>query len=341
MDSGSGSSRFDGSLIDPAPSLALVGDSPSGVTPEPEPDPLPFGYAALGPFQTDRQMGEAALVLRSMSIEHRTIYLPRFLTRQGGLHILVRRADAPRAMRVLKQYEDENKNWPPPRRRERERYAGFPFVIAAFVALVLFAWVTGPSRSGSRFFVEGSSVASLVLTSEPFRAVTALTLHGDGAHVMGNLMSGALFGRAVERRLGPGVGGLGLVVAGAFGNYANAAYYGLYRHAEHASIGASTAVLGAVGVLASTELLMKREGPPRRWYDIAAPIAGGLALLGTIGSSPDSDLGAHGFGLAAGVLFGVVAALIIRKRKLGWITQAVSGTLALAVIGGSWALALR
>ena len=180
----------------------------------------------------------------------------------------------------------------------------------------------------------------MALTREPFRAVTALTLHGDAAHVMGNLLSGALFGRAVERRLGPGVGGFGILAAGTAGNLANAAYYGWIRHEEHASIGASTAVLGAIGMLAATQVMLKTDGPPRRWYDIAAPLAGGLALLGTIGSGAESDLGAHGFGFLAGLGIGALTALIIRKRTVGWFGQLAAGAAAIGVVMGSWALAL-
>lgn len=330
-------------------------DAPPSVVPAAPPAPrvpvpppagpegeLPPGIRALGPFSSEHRAREAALVLSSMSIAHSLHHassLDGFYSSRG-FFLLVREADYARAAKSLRSYEEENRDWPPRRTRERARYGGFPLIVAAFVALVVFAWFTGPSKDNGRFFIEGASVSSLVLTSEPFRAVTALTLHGDGAHVMGNLLSGALFGRAVERRLGPGVGGFAVLASGAAGNFANAAYYGLVRHAEHASIGASTAVLGAVGILASTQLLMPTEGAKRRWYDLAAPVVGGLALLGTIGSSPDSDLGAHGFGFAAGLLIGGVIALLVHKRTVGWKTQLASGLAALGVVGGSWALAL-
>ncbi len=297
---------------------------------------------ALGPFPSERAAREAALVLSSMSINHSLHHassLPSEFYSSGGYYLLVRERDHRRATKSLSSYEEENRDWPPRRARERPRYGGVPFIALAFVAFVVFAWVTGPSKDQSRFFTEGASVSSLVLGSEPFRAVTALTLHGDTAHVMGNLLSGALFGRAVERRLGPGVGGLGILAAGTAGNLANAAYYGWIRQEQHASIGASTAVLGAVGMLAATQVMLETDGKPRRWQDIAAPLAGGLALLGTIGSGAQSDLGAHGFGFFAGLAVGALTALLVRKRTIGWLGQLTTGAAAIGVVIGSWAWA--
>jgi membrane associated rhomboid family serine protease len=322
-------------------------------------EPPAVGLRALGPFPSEHRAREAALVLSSMSIEHALhhasslalsetldaapssaggVFVDPF--RHRGFYLVVRAADFRRASESLQSYEEENRDWPPRRTRERLRYGGLPLLALAFVAMVVFAWFTGPAKDDGRFFIEGTSVSSLVLGREPFRAVTALTLHGDGAHVMGNLLSGALFSRGVERRLGPGVGGLGVLASGAIGNLANAAYYGLVRHTEHASIGASTAVLGAVGILAATELLLRTDGPKRRWYDLAAPIAGGFALLGTIGASPSSDVGAHGFGFLAGLGVGAIAALVVRRRTVGPVGQLATGLTALGIVGGSWALAL-
>ena len=70
---------------------------------------------------------------------------------------------------------------------------------------------------------------------------------------------------------------------------------------------------------------------------------GGLALLGSLGSSPDSDLGAHGFGFAAGVLVGAAAGLLVQKYKERKPNQALQVSLGLAsvgLVGGSWALAV-
>ncbi len=300
----------------------------------------PAGYTALGPYPSDRALREAALVLTAVSVPHALSY------GAGGGLLLVRDADYDRARTNLDRYEEENRDFPPRRVVERPRYGGIPWVAFAFLALVAFSFVTGPvAKPTGPFFREGSSVAALVLTTEPFRAVTALTLHADTSHVLGNLLSGALFGRAVERRLGPGSAALAITASGALGNAANAAFYASLGE-PHASIGASTAVFGAVGLLATTQLILGGRHiltpeSSRHWTEYASPLVGGLALLGTLGSSPSSDIWAHAWGLGAGILVGLPFALFARRsRATGRWGQLAMGALALAVIGGSWALAL-
>lgn len=311
----------------------------------------PAGYTAIGPFGSDRALKEAALVLASVAIPHAVAPSGAGAWGAGGV-LLVRDADYDRARSNLDRYEEENRDFPPPRVVERPRYGGFPWLPVAFLLLVAFTFVTGPAaKPTGPFFREGSSVAELVLSSEPFRAVTALTLHGDANHVLSNLLSGALFGRAVERRLGPGGAAAAIVASGALGNVANAAFYASLGEA-HGSIGASTAVFGAVGLLATTQLVLggrrfltptdaKTGASPRHWTEYAAPLVGGFALLGTLGSSPSSDILAHGFGLLAGIVIGIPFALVVRRsRSVKVLPQLALGVLALAAIGGSWALAL-
>src|SRR5262249_24543175 len=155
--------------------------------------------------------------------------------------------------------------------------------------------VTGPVAGGSRWFQHGASISNLVLSKQPWRAVTALTLHADSVHVMGNVISGAIFASAVGRRLGPGGGPLAVLGAGIAGNVANALFHHYTGDGGHGSIGASTAVFGAVGILAATQLVVdrRRTSGPRRVLDVLSPVVGGLALLGALGASPNSDLGAH------------------------------------------------
>lgn len=315
----------------------------------------PAGYTAIGPFVSERALKEAALVLASVAIPHAVapaVGLPGSASYGSGGVLLVRNADYDRARSNLDRYEEENRDFPPRRVVERPRYGGLPWMAIAFALLVAFAFMTGPvQKPTGPFFREGSSVAELVLSTEPFRAVTALTLHADTNHVLSNLLSGALFGRAVERRLGPGAGAAAIVASGTLGNVANAAFYSSLGEA-HASIGASTAVFGAVGLLATTQLILggRRILMPSasggaatvHWTEYAAPLVGGFALLGTLGSSPSSDIFAHAFGLAAGILVGIPFALVARRsRYTGRWTQLALGAVALATIGGSWALALR
>src|SRR6185369_7416315 len=249
------------------------------------------------------------------------------------------------------RYETENRDFPPRRTREQPRFAPSSVAPVLFLALAAFFLVTGPVARSSGWFLRGTAVTSLVLSSEPWRAVTALTLHADTSHIVGNAISGTVFASAVHRRLGPGGGSLAILASGIAGNVANAFYHRALGDLDHHSIGASTAIFGAIGLLAATQLFLNRrkDSGERGWLGWAAPIVGGLALLGALGASAQADLGAHMFGLAAGLVIGVIAGFLLRN-KLGttqrptarvWWQEIVLGATALGIVTGSWLLAMR
>jgi membrane associated rhomboid family serine protease len=298
-----------------------------------------YGLTAIGPVPSERKARDWALVLQSGQIWHLV-----HITRAGWV-LLVRDEDYVRAASSIDRYEAENRDWPPRVQRERLRYPSSPIPALIFSALAFFFLVTGPVAAGSHWFRRGTAVTDLLLHAEPWRAVTALTLHADSTHVLGNVISGTIFASAVQRRLGAGGGALAIVASGAAGNLANALWHhGLGQ--GHRSIGASTAVFGAIGLLAATQLLVDRahaSGARRGWLQVAAPIVGGLALLGALGASPRADLGAHLFGLIAGLVIGLVAGLVLRFRPVPrprWWLQAAMGAVAAGVVLGAWQLAI-
>lgn len=300
------------------------------------------GLTAIGPVMPERKIREWALVLQSSELWHVVQYTP------AGWVLLVRDEDYDTAATSIDRYEAENRDWPPRRPRERPRHP--PSIVAgvAFAALALFFFlVTGPASGGGRLFQRGTSVADLVVGPEPWRAITALTLHADSAHVIGNVISGTVFASAVQRRLGPGGTALAVVASGAIGNLANALWHKSLGH-HHASIGASTAVFGAIGLLAATQLMLDRahdkdSGEKRHLLQLVAPLVGGLALLGALGASPRADLGAHAFGLLSGAVIGLVAGLSLRKHpaRSRPLVQVAMGAVATGIVLGAWQLALR
>ena len=303
----------------PEPRRAL---GPSSVHPCAQARPLTLrgqslpGIAAIGPVASERKTRDWALVLQSTSIWH------VIRRSQVGWFLLVRDADYRSASTSIDRYEAENRDWPPPPTRERPRHGASPAIPLVFAALVAFFLVTGPEQRGSIWFARGVAMSSQVLSTEPWRAVTALTLHADATHVLGNAISGTIFASAVQRRLGLGGAALAVLASGILGNVANAFYHRV-SGVEHGSLGASTAVFGAIGLLAATELVLHR-GDPRRartWLEIAAPIVGGFALLGTLGSGSGdgrTDLGAHLFGFLSGVAIGLGAALPLRRTTVAF-----------------------
>jgi membrane associated rhomboid family serine protease len=343
----------------PAPQVVPL--RPLAVRPEGE-EPLFPGLVAIGPVASERKARDWALVLQSMSTWH---VIRRSL---GGWVLLVRDEDYAGASRSIDHYEAENRDWPPRPTRERARHASSATIPVVFALLAAFFLVTGPVAGGSIWFDRGIAVSERVLFGQPWRAVTALTLHADAVHVLGNAISGTVFASAVQRRLGAGGAALAVLASGVAGNLANAFYHHL-THDAHASLGASTAVFGAIGVLAATQLVLDRSSRdagrasrPRSWLQAAGPIVGGFALLGALGAGGErTDLGAHLFGFLAGVLIGLAVAFPLRRSThavdmatsrqghevaIGagaprWWVQTTLGAIAAAVVVVSWQLALR
>jgi membrane associated rhomboid family serine protease len=292
--------------------------------------------AWIGPAPHRRKAREWALVLQSMSIPCVVMHTPQ------GWMLRVEPVHERRALNAVELYENENQNWPPPRQRDVPRHPESMVLPLAFVALIaFFMGVTGPVAARSVWFAEGRSDAFLLL-QEPWRMVTALTLHADAQHVIGNAISGSIFGSAVSRRLGPGGALLAIVASGAFGNAANA----LYHLSEgHRSIGASTAVFGAIGILATVQTVLHFRKPARERpgvIGLLAPVIGGLALLGALGASPQSDLGAHAFGFLCGGVIGTISGFAVLRKKSkasDWV-QIILLALGIGVVLASWSAAM-
>jgi membrane associated rhomboid family serine protease len=104
------------------------------------------------------------------------------------------------------------------------------------------------------------------------------------------------------------------VLAGTLGNLLNALAH-LAMNGGHLSVGFSTAVFGAAGALAGLKAAsgdgdfrpgaMVGRNMGRGWLP---PVAAGLALVASLGTAGDNtDIGAHVFGLLAGLGLGGLA----------------------------------
>lgn len=201
--------------------------------------------------------------------------------------------------------------------------------IAVGLLLIGFFAATGTRASRSVWFERGGAAAERIVAGEWWRTVTALTLHADAPHVVGNAAASVLLVGAVSHELGPGVGLWLILLAGAGGNALTAVAYGTH----HNSVGASTAMFGAIGILAATRVVASRRRPAARkpWMVVAAS----LALLALLGTSPDADLLAHLFGLLLGGALGLGAAAAL-ARPLRSPTQWALAVAVLAWIVGAW-----
>src|SRR3989475_5695298 len=231
-----------------------------------------------------RRAGEEwALVLAAAGIAHRVA------GNAGSWRLLVAARDADRSIAALDAYDAERRN--AAASEEAPEYGPTYAGLLVAVLLVGFYGVTGPADPGSAWARAGSASAELIVRGQGWRAVTALTLHANPAHLLGNAVASAVFVTAVARALGPGLGGWLVLAAGAGGNVLNAFLHG----AHHSAVGASTAGFGAIGVLGGLQFgrKLRRRGA---WL----PVAGSLALLAMLSSDPGADIVAHLFGLLVG-----------------------------------------
>jgi membrane associated rhomboid family serine protease len=223
-----------------------------------------------------------------------------------------------------------------PREHERFHSKLAPLGGALFALILLALYnVTGPSALRSEWFLAGASDAARVLAGEWWRTITALTLHADSNHVLSNIAFGTIVVTMVMRRTGVGFGAALVVLAGTLGNVVNAWGYGVH----HSSIGFSTAVFGAIGILGGlTYVSAVRDRDRLRGRPAWTAIAGSLALLAMLGASERSDMLAHVFGTLAGVAVGVAVA-VVGWRPRTWLGQAAVGCATLGVVVGAWAMA--
>ena len=116
-----------------------------------------------------------------------------------------------------------------------------------------------------------------------------------------------------------------------------------HRDAEHLSIGASTAVFAALGLLVAAQCTLRTLAVRHvRMREFLLPVGAGLGLLAYLGvGDQQTDYTAHFFGLVAGVPFGVVAvSLRLGTRTQRWV-QSLLAWCAEGVVGVCWWLAAR
>lgn len=225
--------------------------------------------------------------------------------------------------------------------RYREFSFGYlSFALYAVLLIVCFVWQQGG------FIQEAGRVDAIRMMEDAQwgRALTALTLHGDVVHLVSNLVAGLGFAFFVARFFGAASGWLLILISGVLGNALNAWVY--YPEA-HYSIGASTAVFGALGLITGVGLWVaiteaKQTWSMPRWF---MPIFGGITLLGLIGIGDGAldglvDVAAHISGFLCGLLMGVICAALQRvfvylETKRIWV-----GLLSLALVGGAWGMSV-
>lgn len=279
-----------------------------------------------------RQAEQLILVLTSLDIAH------QIQPSRRGIAIWVATPHAPFAMRQLARYEAEVLEAAvevPPESAPPAIWSSL-IVAGGLVLLYLLISLEGDHK---RFFDVYGAAAQKIHTGELYRCITALLLHTTPAHLLGNAAALLLFGPFICQRFGQGWGWMMVMGSGVLGNYVTAWLRAAPHYGPHLSVGASTAVFGALGILVAINIRRRRQLLGRARWRVWAPLAGGLGFLAFMGSAPGSDLLAHLFGFLGGLGIGAVANQIWPRPALGWL-QAPPTAGALALIAWAWSQGL-
>jgi membrane associated rhomboid family serine protease len=294
--------------------------------------PADLGDWEAAGLLSERRVRRWALVLDARRIPCRI--------ESGGMgwRLLVPSDRFAEAREELRLFEEENRGWPPPEPPAGSLVENTLVTLSVLILLATFHNLTRLDISlFGRWPIDwtelGKADAGKILSGEWWRLVTALTLHGDWLHLFSNLALGGFFIVWLSRELGSGLSWSLLLGSGILGNLANACL----QPPTHSSVGASTVVFGAVGILASLSVMRHRLSRKRRWALPAAAALALLALLGTEGKN--TDLGAHLFGFAFGLGLGLPAEYLVARhgrpgRRLNILLSILS---ALIVLAAWWA----
>lgn len=270
-----------------------------------------------------RACADRALVLASAEIPHEVVY------DFSSCALIVPAEFSALAISELRLYDEENPPRQPIKSQSYPYQNAVPGIIGYVFAIMVFAWLSWNSTFAQDWLAQGRIDGAFVRAGEWWRAITALTMHADLRHLVGNIVFGAFFGLLAGRLFGSGITWLAVVLAATTGNLLNT----LLLESTHRSIGASTAVFAALGLTAGfvwRAKLMSQE----RWSYRVAPIVGGLALLMYTGTGDENtDIGAHLMGFVCGFAGGMLLTRVRdRLADPHWQRVAAGATVAILVL---------
>ena len=303
--------------------------------PELEPESSAEDLVTVGRYRSLRQANDDTLLILSMGLAYWMVPV------EQGYEVRVEANVGNEVLLQLERSRKENRFWP---RSYGNLVAGkegvhgvAPWGFAVYL-LVLGLTFLAQIQWGVGLTHEGSlQVQSVLLGHEWWRPITALTLHADVAHLLGNLGMGSFFAIFVVQAFGNRLGWSLILWAGVIGNTLNV---GIHAAESYSAIGASTAVFSAVGLIAGNAFVLSiRNRSSVHLLDLFIPVFVALVMLAWWGSSgANTDIMGHLMGLMSGLMIGSAVHWFVAKIK-PW----MKGTLAIASVGAvvtAWTLAL-
>lgn len=264
-----------------------------------------------------------SLVLLSQGIDH-TID-----AQEGQWRLVLSVADAERAAEMIRAYEDENAT-----RWQREvKWTGllFDWRSTFWWAVAALLFVLCETRPGLR--EAGAFNSPAFLRGEWWRAVSAVTLHADAAHLALNAATGLLLLGITMGSFGPGRGLLLSLLCGVGANVVEA-----FMRPAYIGVGASGMVMGSLGLLAARSMF-EVETSAREW--LGRGVLAACLLFMLLGIDVKSDVLAHLLGFGHGLMFGLAVSMTDRNWRRTGTVEWICGALAAALVACAWLLALK
>jgi len=273
---------------------------------------------------------ERAFVLTAVQIPSEVIF------DMGLFALRVSQPQAALAAHHLHQYDGERRHVRPRQPPVRHFPAAWRGALTYVVVLLGVAFLAAQHLPGLDLFASGTMDGLRVQSGEWWRAWTALTLHWDAEHLLGNLGFGALFGYFAAQQFGNGRAWLLIMLGAGLANLVE----GMLASPGYVSAGASTAVFSAVGLIAANAWQTRRAYSVPGWRR-AAPLVGGVMLLAWLGTEGEhTDVLSHALGFAMGLALGALSGTGTGARWLAHIPQRWAALVAAVWMTGCWVLAV-
>ena len=278
---------------------------------------------------------DCSLVLASQGVKHWVEF--------DGVEwsLILDAQDAPLARELIEIYRVENRGFQdaPPEQRDLDLLLSPLLFLAVPVACY---FLVGLSPWANWWYSRGSADAELILKGEWWRCITAATLHADEEHFLSNLVSGYFILNLLNHRVGAGTVMLLATLGAGAANWLVALASGHH----HLSIGFSSVVFCALGMLAAVETLnrsMRKDKSLTSWpagLRRLTPILAAFFVAVYVGLGENADVKAHFYGFGIGAGLGLLSRLAPGTLKRpAW--QAVLVLATYGIYWLAWSLALR
>lgn len=205
-----------------------------------------------------------------------------------------------------------------------------------FLAIpILCYFLVGLYPAANWVYSRGNADARLILAGEWWRCLTAATLHADEMHFLGNLVSGYFILNLLNHRLGIGT----IMFLATLGAASTNFLVALASGPQHVSIGYSTVVFCALGMLAAVETLQRPRRGDRSLRRLT-PLISAFFVAVMVGLGENADVKAHFYGFAIGAGLGLASRFMPIDSKRP-VFQTLMALASYGLFACAWFAALR